>query len=117
MTNIINELNISLFEIDSPQQIDETRKWAPILEGEIDPSGAVFVGFYAGDSPPIAHDLEYTGDPYVEEAFWVYKTEYTVKDLLDGNVSPQELIKDVMEEQPNIEIAGLCKYVRDIPPE
>ena len=115
--NPITELNISLYEIDSSQQIDETRKWSPVLEGDIDPDQAVFVGFYAGDSPPVAEEIEYTDDGYGEEAFWVYKTEFTIKDLLNGDITPQELIKDVMEEQPHIEIAGLCKYVRDIPPE
>ena len=117
MTNIITELNISAHSIDTSQIIDENRMWSPILEGDPDSDQAVFVGFYAGDSPPMAGEIEYTEAGWEEEAFWVYKTDYTVKELLDADITPQELIKDVMEEQPNIEIAGLCRYVRNTPTE
>ena len=117
MTDIVTELNIAMHEIDAPQIIDENRMWSPILEGDINPDQAVFIGFYAGDSPPLAGEIEYTEKGLEEEAFWVYKTDYTVKELLEADVTPQELIEDLMEEQPNIEIAGLCRYVRNIPPE
>ena len=116
--DVITKLNITLSDIDVAQKIDSHREWRPIMQDldESDMDKAVFVGFYSGDSPPTAEEIEYV-DLIGTEAFWVYKTDYTIQDLSDGFVTPQELFKDVMEEQPNIEVAGLCKYVRNISPE
>ena len=107
----ITKLMITLSDIDSIQKIDKNRAWSPIMDGDIDESQAVFVGFYAGDSPPVGDELEY--DIYPDEIFWVYKTDYTIQDLMDDTVTPQELFREIEEEQPNIEVAGLCKYVRN----
>jgi len=111
--NPITELQITYAEIDHEQMIDENRSWKPIFaEGGTDDS-SVFVGFYAGDSPSVGEELEYTSG-YIEEAFWVYKTDYTISDLKEGLISPNDLIFELKEEQPNIEIAGICKYVRNL---
>lgn len=111
----ITKLNISLSDIDVAQKIDSQREWRPIMQDldESDMDRAIFIGFYSGDSPPTAEEIEYV-DFIGTETFWVYKTDYTIQDLSDGLVTPQELFKDIMEEQPNIEIAGLCKYERDV---
>lgn len=111
MTNFISELLISFSDIDSPQKIDENRQWRGVMDGKSDPNQAVFVAFYAGDSPPAAAEIQYED---MEETFWVYKTDYTVQELKDGVTTPQALFEELMFEQPNIEVAGLCKYVRDI---
>lgn len=115
--NPITEMNISLHEIDARQEIDRTRAWYPILD-ELDESqygNAVFVGFRAGDSPSMAADVEYE-DPFTE-TLWVYKTRYTIKELIDGDISPQELFEEIEFKQPNIEVVGLAKYVRDLSPD
>lgn len=110
----ITGLSISLTEIDRVQEIDENRRWTPIFGGrEADPTQHVFVGFYAGESPEAGEELEYTTLGIEQESFWVYKTPWTVQELKDGIITPQDLIADLQEEQPNIEIAGLCKYERD----
>lgn len=112
--DVITELNISLNEIDERQKIDGNREWRPVLDelDEDEYDQAIFIGFRAGDSPPMAGEVEYE-DPFTE-TLWVYKSEYTVKDLMEGEVTPQELIRELQEEQPNIEVVGLCKYVRNI---
>lgn len=118
MIDPITRLSVSLSSIDSAQRIDVNREWAPInIDQDAGSDQFVFIGFYAGDSPPLAGEIEYTDVRFKEEAFWVYKTDYTIAELLDDDITPQELFNELMEEQPNIEIAGLCKYVRDIPPE
>ena len=112
----ITKLMISLSDVDAINQIDEKRSWQPIMSGEdYDESQAVFIGFYAGESPAVDGEIEY--DDFGDEVFWVYKTDYTIGDLLNDEVTPQELFKELEEEQPNIEVAGLCRYVRNIPPE
>jgi hypothetical protein len=114
--DVITELNISLNEIDERQKIDETREWRPILDelNEDEYDNAVFIGFRAGDSPPLAGEVEYEAERAFTETLWVYKSEYTIRDLMEGEVTPQELMQEVEEEQPNIEVVGLAKYVRNI---
>jgi hypothetical protein len=114
LSNAVIDLSISLSEIDRAQEIDQDREWAPIHDGrEPDPEQHVFIGFRAGDSPPREVEVEYTGYMPEEEAFWVYKTPYTVEELESGIITPKELITELEEEQPNIEVVGLCKYVRN----
>ena len=115
MINPITELYISKYSIDIRQKIDDTRAWCPIFDSNpIIEDQYVFIAFKAGESGS-EETVEYKEEGLGEEAFWVYKTDYTVNDLLEGFITPGELINELEEEQPNIEIVGLCKYVRDIP--
>jgi hypothetical protein len=114
LSNTITRLSISLSEIDRAQEIDQDREWSPIFDGrEVDPEQKVFIGFLKGDSPPLGDEVEYTGYMPGEEAFWVYKTSYTVEELELGIITPKELIEELKQEQPNIEIVGLCKYTKN----
>lgn len=112
MINPIQYLSITLYDIDRVYDIDETRQWQPLMYGDIDFNQRIFVGFYAGESAK-PDDIEY--DSIGREVLWVYKTPYTLIDILEGEITPAEILYEVAQEQPNIEIIGLCKYVRDIP--
>lgn len=107
------DLKISMADIDKRQRIDDTRQWRGIMDGEASPDQYVFVGFFIGESPEREGEIE---EDDRGEIMWVYKSNYTVVELKEGLVTPEEIIQEIAEEQPNIEIAGLCKYVRDLPP-
>ena len=113
MIDPITALSINIADVSHRQKIDRDRSWNPVMDGDYESDQRVFIGFYAGDSPPMGDELEY--DPTIpnREVFWVYKTNWTIQELRDGEITPAELFEELEEEQPNIEIAGLCKYVRN----